>query len=217
VSRVDGVVLAGGLFDRRRPWRSVQYAALDLETTGLDPGSDAIVSFGVVPIDTGRIRLDLSDYREVRPHADPASAAVAIHGLRPADLDAAPRFEEVADHLRSALWRRIIVAWSSWVEAAFLSRAMGGGTGSWERHIVDVRRLVGLLDALEGRGRGAGDRATLVETAERFGVPPERSHHALWDAFLTAELFVVVASLLERRSVNRVGQLLAAGRPRLRR
>jgi DNA polymerase-3 subunit epsilon len=217
VSRVDGVVLAGGLLDRRATWREIGYAALDLETTGLDPGTDAIVSFGVVPVDGGRVRLDRSDYREIRPHADPASRAVAIHGLRPVDLEAAPTFERVADQLRSALWRRVIVAWSSWVEAAFLSRAMGGRSARWERHIVDVRRLVALLDALDGRGRAEGARATLAETAQRFGIPLERSHHALWDAFLTAQLFVVVASRLEGRGVGRLGPLLMAGRPRLRR
>jgi DNA polymerase III subunit epsilon len=217
VTRVDGVVLAGGVVDRRAPWRRIPYAALDLETTGLDPERDAVVSFGVVPVDQGRVRLDRSDYREVHPSADPASPAVAIHGLRPVDLEEAPIFERVADDLRSALWRRVIIAWSSWVEASFLSRALGGRTASWERHIVDVRRLVGWLDALEGRGRGAGTGASLGENAERFGVPLERAHHALWDAFVTAQLFLVAASLLEGHGVSRLGALLQSGQRRLRR
>lgn len=217
MTRVDGVVLGGGLLDRRTPWREVRFAALDLETTGLDPKRDAIVSFGVVPVDGGRVRLDRSDYREVRPEAEAASPAVAIHGLRPVDLAEAPTFEYVSDHLRSALWRRVVVAWSSWVEAAFLSGSLGGRAASWERHIVDVRRLVVLLDALEGRGRDAGSGASLGQTADRFGVPLERSHHALWDAFITAQLFVVVASRMEERGVGRLGQLLLAGRPRGRR
>jgi DNA polymerase III subunit epsilon len=217
VTRVDGVVLSGGVTDRRAPWRGVRYAALDLETTGLDPERDGVVSFGVVPVEQGRVRLDLSDYREVQPSADPASPAVAIHGLRPVDLEEAPTFERVADNLRSALWRRVVIAWSSWVEASFLSRALGGRAASWERHIVDVRRLVGWLDALEGRGRDAGTEATLAQNAERFGVPLERAHHALWDAFVTAQLFLVAASRLERHGVARLGSLLRSGQRRLRR
>lgn len=217
MTRVDGVVLAGGLLDRRSPWREIRFAGLDLETTGLNPETDSIVSFGVVPVDDGRVRLDTSDYREVYPSADVASRAVAIHGLRPVDLEGAPTFERVADELRSALWRRVVIAWSSWVEAGFLSRALGGRAASWERHIVDVRRLVALLDALEERGRNAGARATLAQAAERFGVPLERSHHALWDAFITAQLFVVVASRLEGHGVVRLGSLLLSGQRRPRR
>jgi DNA polymerase-3 subunit epsilon len=213
VTRVDGVVLAGGFVDRRSPWRRVGYAALDLETTGLRP-EDSIVSFGVVPVDGGRVRLDLSDYREVSPSADPASRSVAIHGLRPVDLEDAPTFERVADQLRSALWRRVVIAWSAWVEASFLSRALGGGVAGWERHIVDLRRLVALLDAVEGKGRTGNDSATLAQTADRFGVPLERSHHALWDAFVTAQLFVVTASRLEVHGLSRLGSLLRAGQRR---
>jgi DNA polymerase III subunit epsilon len=217
VTRVDGVVLAGGLVDRRAPWRRIPYAALDLETTGLDPERDAVVSFGVVPVDQGRVRLDLSDYREVKPSADAASRAVAIHGLRPVDLAEAPTFEQVADDLRSALWRRVVIAWSSWVEASFLARTLGGRKGSWERHIVDVRRLVLWLDALDGRGHGAAADTTLAQNAERFGVPLERAHHALWDAFVTAQLFLVLASRLEAHGVTRLGPLLRSGQTRLRR
>jgi DNA polymerase-3 subunit epsilon len=216
VSRVDGVVLAGGFMDRRAPWRRARYAALDLETTGL-LSDDAIVSFGVVPVEGARVRLDLSDYREVFPSADPASPAVAIHGLRPIDLETAPTLERVADELRSALWRRVVVAWSSWVEASFLSRALGGRASSWEGHIVDVRRLVRWLDVLEGRGQDGSAKTTLAQTAERFRVPLERTHHALWDAFVTAQLFLVLASRLESHGVSRLGPLLRSGQRRLRR
>jgi DNA polymerase III alpha subunit (gram-positive type) len=60
---------------RRRDWREAGYAALDLETTGLDLVRDDVVSFGVVPIRAGRVVLGDSTYREVldppvrEPHA----------------------------------------------------------------------------------------------------------------------------------------------------
>ena len=40
------------------PWREAGYAVVDLETTGLDPKQDEIISFAAVPIDAGRIKLD---------------------------------------------------------------------------------------------------------------------------------------------------------------
>lgn len=215
MSRVGGVVLGDGLVERRLPWRSVALASLDLETTGLDPTRDEILSFGVVPIEAGRVRLDLSAYRLVRPTVAAGTPAVAVHRILPAEVEGAERLKAVGDWLRASMWRRVLVGWASWVEGAFLSKAMGGRPHAWERHIIDVRRLVGFLATLEGRGRSTRAPEPLALTAARFGIPPDREHHALWDAFVTAQLFVVVASMLERHGVERLGQLLRAGRPRL--
>ena len=41
---------------RRQPWDEVTYMALDLETTGLDPHRDRILSVGMVPLSGGLIR-----------------------------------------------------------------------------------------------------------------------------------------------------------------
>ncbi|HXY73241.1 MAG TPA: hypothetical protein VEM41_11915, partial [Actinomycetota bacterium] len=47
---------------RRLPWRSVEYVALDFETTGLNPRVDHVVSFGTVPVRGGRVVLDTARY-----------------------------------------------------------------------------------------------------------------------------------------------------------
>ena len=39
---------------RAVPWREIEYAALDFETTGLDFRSDTVISYGVVPVRHGR-------------------------------------------------------------------------------------------------------------------------------------------------------------------
>jgi DNA polymerase III alpha subunit (gram-positive type) len=37
------------------PWTRARFCVLDLETTGLDPKRDEIISFGAVPVDEGRV------------------------------------------------------------------------------------------------------------------------------------------------------------------
>jgi DNA polymerase-3 subunit epsilon len=215
VRRLGGVTLGGGVLQRRRSWRSVPFAVVDLETTGLEPERDAIVSFGVVPVDGGVARLDRAVSRIVHPDRPMAADVVAIHGIRPHDLDGAASLDAVADELRSAIEGRVVVAWTSWVEAAFLARALGGTVNAWSRRIVDVRRLAILEDHLAGRNPSPAVSASLSVTADRFGVPPDRPHHALWDAFVTAQLLLVVATRLERRGRGRVGALEAAGAGRV--
>lgn len=177
-------------------WRTVRWVALDVETTGLDPGSDALLSFGVVPVDEGRVRLDRSLYRVVDPGRPIPADVVRVHGIRPADLKAAPPVEEAATELAAGLAGHPIVVWAAWVEAGFLASSLGGTARRWRRRLVDVRDLVAHLDRRQGLDVGAG-QASLYSAAERFGVPLEDRHHALGDAFVTAQLFVVVVARLD--------------------
>src|SRR2546430_17673942 len=59
----------------------------------------------------------------------------------------------------------------------------------------------------QGGGRGPGYYA-LAAAATRFGVPVEEAHHALDDAFMTAELFLVAANALEARGSGSIRDLL---------
>jgi DNA polymerase-3 subunit epsilon len=191
-------------------------AVLDLETTGLDPAHDAIVSFGVVPVNAGEVRLDRAVYEVVDPGRPVPPAVVAIHGIRPVDVVAAVPRERAVEHLRRSLDGRVVVAWTSWVEAGFLAATLGGTATAWGRHIVDVRRLAMLADHLRGTHPSPAVSEPLPATAERFGVPPDREHHALWDAFVTAELFIVLATHLERAGRGHLAAIHAAGVGRLR-
>ncbi len=194
----------------RESWRGVDFAALDLETTGLDPARDAVVSYGVVPIARGRARLDAAVYEVVNPGRSLPPEVVRVHGIRPVDLDRASSPEEAAGRLRGSLEGRVVLAWAAWVEAAFLTSFLGGRRSRWGREILDVRRLAVFLDESEGRRPSPARRQTLAATAERFGVPPDLEHHALWDAFVTAQLFLVVASHLERGGLGNLGALRRA-------
>jgi DNA polymerase-3 subunit epsilon len=187
---------------RRRPWNAVPSVALDFEATGLDFARDTIISFGTVPIAGSRIDVGGSAYQLVDPvdvAMDPQ--AITIHGLRPMDLRGAPSLEAARVSLREGLGGRYLVTWFAEVEAAFLAKLFGGGPKAWLRRSVDVRRLVA---ALEG---GEGGRLTLEGCAGRYAVPVASPHHALDDALVTAQLFLVIASKLAERGVWRIKDL----------
>jgi len=178
------------------PWRSLRYCALDFETTGLDVATDAVLSFGAVPIDDGRPHLDASCYRIADPGRPVPDEVVAIHGIRPADVAAAPPLAAVVGELSAAVTGRTLVVWTAWVEAAFLAKTLGGSAGRWRRTMIDVRNLVIRLDDENGLISSPARDASLMETAERMGVPAGVAHDALADAFVTAQVFVVVATRL---------------------
>ena len=108
------------------PWRLARFAVVDLETTGLDPASDEIISFAAIPVDEGRVRPGALAAGLVRPQRMPRPDTIRIHGLRPADLEAAPPLQAELDRLLAALAGRVIVAHVAWVEERFLDRALRG-------------------------------------------------------------------------------------------
>jgi DNA polymerase III subunit epsilon len=178
-------------------WTKAPLVALDFETTGLNMRRDAIISYGAVPIVERRVDLGRAQYREVRPQVPPSSESIAVHHLRPVDLREAPSMRVTRDELRLMLERSYIVTWVAQVEAGFLATVFGGGSLYWLRRTIDTYRMARALVRLEG-----GDPATvgrLDATAERYGVPVEDAHHALDDAVMTAELFLVLAAKLAAR------------------
>lgn len=191
------------------PWREAAFASLDFETTGLDPGGDDIISFGVVPIERGRIAPGRSTYHEVRPDRPLKPASIVVHGLRPVDLETASSLGAVVGDLRAALAGRYVLAWAATVEAASLAKAFGRRPSWWRRQIIDVFRLALLLDRSEP---GSSRDRSLTAVAERLGVPVERPHHALDDALTTAEVFLVLLPELERRGISTPRRLLRASR-----
>jgi DNA polymerase III subunit epsilon len=191
-------------------WSRARFASLDFEATGLDFARDTIVSFGVVPVNSGTIDVGGSDYELVDPEAVyPSPEAIAIHMLRPVDLVGALSLDRARERLWESLDRRYLVTWFAIVEAAFLDKMYGGGARRWLKRSVDVRQLVFALDRVEGRSI---TRTTLVEAAHRFGVPVASPHHALDDALVTAQLFQILATKLADHGFTKVKHLLAETR-----
>lgn len=187
---------------RRTPWRTAEYVALDFEATGLNPDVDHVVSFGTVAVRRGRVILDTARYVEVSPPSWPSHGSVPIHQLRPVDLATAPPVSEAGRLLADALDGRFLLCWAAGVEAAFLDSLFGGGARRWLRRSVDVLRMTKVLE------RGDDADLRLAAVAERYGVPVDRPHHALGDALMTAQLFLVMAAKLEPLGYRKVGRLL---------
>lgn len=193
---------------RRRPWREVEFASLDFETTGLDYGRDAVVSFGVVPVRSGRVVVGEAVHQLVVPGVAASPSAMKIHHILPQDLHGAPSVDEAREALSGALEGRFVLAWFADVEMAFLRRIFGGRLGGWARRTVDVRRL-----ALELERAHPDSRDTLSATAGRYQVPVASPHEALDDALVAAQLFLVLATKLEERGFGSVRSLLKLTRP----
>jgi DNA polymerase-3 subunit epsilon len=193
----------------RTPWREAEFCVLDLETTGLDLGRDDIVSFGAALVIRGRIPCGRLAYREVRPARPVSVGALTVHGLRTADLADAPAIDDVLDEVIDLLAGRTLVAHAAWVERAFLDRVLRRRGYRIGRAVVDTAAL---LRACRLAGPATGTEPNLEDAARRLGLPVHTPHHALGDAFTTAEVFLALATRLERGRRLTVGNLCSVSR-----
>jgi DNA polymerase-3 subunit epsilon len=195
--------------DKRTPWREAEFCVLDVETTGLDLARDDIVSYGAALVVGGRIPCGRVVYREVRPERPVSVGALTVHGLRTADLAGAPSIGDLLDELVDLLTGRILVAHAVWVERAFLDRALHPRRHRLGRAVVDTAALLRACRLVEPTKRVEPN----LESAVRgLGLPVHSPHHALGDAFTTAQLFLALATRLERGRRLTVGNLCSISR-----
>jgi DNA polymerase III subunit epsilon len=198
---------APGRRARRLPWRQAELVSLDFEATGLDFERDTIVSFGTVPVHQGRIDIGSADYELVDPgEVPPSPVSITVHGLLPADLRGAQGLDAARASLGRQIEGRFLVTWAGKVEAGFLNRMYGGSVRAWLRRCIDARELMfALEDPLPP--------FTLSSVAEGLGVPVASPHHALDDALVTAQVFLIAAARLEARGARTVRDLQRTVRP----
>jgi DNA polymerase-3 subunit epsilon len=187
-------------------WRADTFVVIDLETTGLDPRHDHIVSYGAVPIRDGRVKTSESVYGLVHvPHDVPASS-IKFHGLRTQDLDGAPPLAECVAALDELIGHHPVVAHCAWVERSFLRRAFRRSYLPFASPIVDTAVLARrILDV----DLGPDQAVSLEYAATALGLPVHSPHHALGDAVTTASLFIALAGQLERGETLTTANLLA--------
>lgn len=178
------------------PLQDVPMAALDVETTGLDPARDGIVSIGVMPMTMSRIQLSASQYWVVHPGVELTSESVTIHAITHAQIEVAPDLSVILGELLQALAGRVIVVHCNDIERGFLNAALKARIGEGiEFPVIDTmelearlhRKPPSLLDRLLAR-RTQATSIRLAASRARYRLPRYRAHHALTDALASAEL-----------------------------
>jgi DNA polymerase-3 subunit epsilon len=187
-------------------WREAEFCVLDVETTGMDLRRDDVVSYGAVIVANGRIHCGRSAYRLVRPERAVSVAALAVHQLRQVDLAGAPRIDDVLNDLTDLLANRALVAHAAWFEEAFLNRALRRRGRVLNRAVIDTAAL---LRACGLAAVGTPRESAVEAAARKLKVPVHTPHHALGDAVTAAEVFLVLATRLERRLSTTDGRPLS--------
>lgn len=183
--------------------------AIDLETTGLDPHHDAILSIGVVPVDGLSVVLAGARQVLVRGEREVGQSA-AIHGLTDDTVATGDSLVDALGFVLGALAGRVLLAHHATIERGFLSAACAQVFGmplvceSVDTMVLEQR----LLESGSGH-EAPPDSLRLQASRDRRGLPRYRSHEALTDALGCAELYLAQVSALGHGQPVPLGRLLS--------
>ena len=161
----------------------MEYVALDLETTGLDPERDRVIEVGAVvfTLDTVGTRLE----RLADPGRSIPDAVQRLTGITAQDLTGAPAADSVLTELAELLRERQPVGHGARLDVDFL---MAAGFWPQDREILDTLDVARIL-------MPAAASHSLPVLAAELGLDQPRPHRALDDADATRQLLLRLRNL----------------------
>ncbi|MBA3246095.1 MAG: UvrB/UvrC motif-containing protein, partial [Actinobacteria bacterium] len=191
------------------PLEHATYVVVDLETTGLRPGSAGICEIGAVRIQ--ELELGAAFETLVNPRRPLPAPISALTGIEPASLRTAPPAELAVRRFLDFAGDAVLVAHNARFDLGFLD--------------VEVERLTGrrlaapVVDTVWLARRLLGGRVTRVglgSLAHFFGTAVRPCHRALPDAQATAEILLALIGLAQERGAATVAELVELSAPRAR-
>ena len=164
---------------------------LDTETTGLEPElGHRIIEIGCVEVVNRRV-TGRTFHRYLNPERAIDEGAMAVHGIKRADLDDKPKFAEVAEELITFISDAELVIHNAAFDVAFLDAELARLAGP-RRAVATLCRV---LDSLAlARSMHPGQRNNLDALCKRYEVDNSRRdlHGALLDAQILADVYLAM-------------------------
>lgn len=179
--------------ERGKSWDSVQYIAIDLESTGLNPVSHEIASIGWVCISQGVIKLNSAKHRLVRTQRGVGQSAT-IHHLTDTQVSEGLRIEQVLTELLADCAGKIPIFHNANLDMGFIHNAcLRTFNNAFITPFIDTLQLEKEKLLAQTALIGPGS-LRLHACRSRYGLPEAPAHNALEDALATAELFLAWAN-----------------------
>lgn len=189
-------------------YRAQSYVAIDLETTGLDPRRDQILSIGYVCLHGPCIDLGSARHRLVRIERDIPEASAVIHQITDDQAATGGELAEVLAELLETLAGKVMIAHHARIEQTFLANAC---KTLWKQGLlvptIDTQAVA--LRTFERRQIPfQGSDLRLYALSDRYNLPRHGAHNALNDALAAAELFLAQAAYRDNGKGLALGDFL---------
>ena len=201
----------------------LRYVVFDTEFTSLEQRSNRLLSIGAIAMQGGSIRVGEQFYAVTNPGVAVPGASVVVHKLRPDDIAEAESPAEVLKEFVEFAAGAVLVGHFVQYDVDIVRKELAALSYHWKQpsirgpqHAPVLRALGWPIDTaavhrwLEMKRQHypveAFDeraiRTDLATVAAHYGVTFEEAHHALADAFVTAQVWQRELAALERRGIQ---------------
>ena len=196
--------------------RVYRYVVIDLETTGLEPSHDHVLSIGAFRVVNGRVRLGDSFAEMVNPCTNIPHASIKIHNIVPDMVAEARPLWDVLDDFLAFLGVDVVVAHHARFDLHFLNIVMRRRHGFPLQNLTLDTALLCRAIAFPRHAYPYGidleHRAySLDGVARHFDIEIHERHSSLGDALATAMVFQRILSLIEKTGGGRLSELVRVG------
>lgn len=161
----------------------MNYVALDIETTGLNPKYDKIIEIGAVRVRDGKAEDTFSSF--VNPAKSLPTRIIELTGIQDADVCKAPYIDEVLDAFLTFVGDDVLLGHNLIFDYSFVKKAAVNYKKSYERTGIDTLKIAKcFLGDLESRSLGF--------LCEYFQIALD-AHRALNDAIAAHTLYQILA------------------------
>ncbi|MFT4624292.1 MAG: DNA polymerase III epsilon subunit family exonuclease [Myxococcota bacterium] len=173
-------------------WKHLPIIAFDTETTGLEPfAGDRIIEFAAVVLrlgEDGRVESREDHSYLINPEKEIPRKVTEITGISDADVANAPRFADVAHHVRDLLQSAVTVAHNYPFDLAFLTSEFKRIDWSWPEPLAEIDTVdLSMRCFPDARSHRLGD------LVQRLDVSLDNAHRATDDAAACGESFAALA------------------------
>jgi DNA polymerase-3 subunit epsilon len=178
--------------------RDVEFVVIDLETTGIVPGSAGVIEVAAVKVVAGKTVDTFTSL--TNPGADIPAAVTALTGITETMVASAPSIVAVLPRLLEFLRGAVVVAHHAAFDVEFLRSACEWHGHVWpEPPVLDTAVLARRL-----LSRDEVTNCKLATLAAHFGTATRPTHRARDDAYATVE---VLHALFRRSGAKTLGAL----------
>jgi DNA polymerase-3 subunit epsilon len=185
-----------------QPLALARFVAFDLETTGPRMLTDTIISIGAVAIEQRAVRHADAFERVLRQPRPSAHDNILVHQIggqaQSAGVDPAAALVDFVEFLGDS----VAVAFRAEFDQTVLTRELEGRLG-----IPPTTRFLDLAVVLPALYPGR-ENVTLDDWILQFALPPIGRHHAIADAYASAQLWLLALEQAQRAGMRSVGDLV---------
>ena len=186
---------------RKKPLDQTRLVALDTEASGFQVGKDRLLSIAVIELEQNRILVKNSiEWLVYQPNMV-VNKATEIHGILPGDTMLGLPEKKVIEELLPLLSGAIVIGHQIWFDALMLNEAFRRNFGiPFQNPTIDVGPMA-MTELQPFRKSGYINQRppSLEDLCAHYGLPLHDRHTAEGDAYIAAEIFLLMCAHLRKR------------------